>query len=206
MADAVLDFSAWVQAAGAAGVVVFMAAYVLGSVVLVPGSVLTLAAGFVWGPVWGTAVVVPASLGGACLAFLVGRSALRPRLERRLARHPKLAAFDRGLGDGGLLVVVLLRLSPLVPFVAANYGLSSTRLAFRDFFVGSLVGMFPGTLAYVYAGSLVTELASVASRGISDNSAGRALFWIGLVATVALTVVLTRVARQALERQLDATP
>ncbi len=203
MAESILELSAWVAGAGALGVLAFVAFYTAATVLFVPGSLLTLAAGFVWGPAVGMLIVWPAALLGATAAFVLGRTALRARIERRLDRWPRVAAFDRAVGDSGLLIVFLLRLSPVVPFVAMNYGMALTRLSLRHFVVGTAVGMVPGTLAYVYAGSAVTEIAALAGGGVTDTAAGRALFWGGLGATVIFTVVITLIAKQSLARHVE---
>lgn len=203
MAESILEFSAWVGGAGALGVLAFMATYVAATVLFVPASLLSLAAGFVWGPALGALVVWPAAMLGATAAFVFGRTALRARIERRLHRWPRVVAFDRAVGDNGLLIVFLLRLSPVVPFVAMNYGMALTRLSVRDFLVGTGVGIVPGMFAYVYAGSAVTEIAALAGGGVTDTAAGRALFWGGLAATAVFTIVIARIAKQSLSRHLE---
>ena len=195
-----------VRGAGAAGVALYVAAYVAACVLLLPGSVLTLGAGFLWGPLWGSLVVVLASNLGAGCAFVLGRTLLRARVARRVEGDARFAAVDRAVGAQGLKVVMLLRLSPLFPFNVLNYALGLTRVSFRDAALGSFVGMLPGTVLYVYLGSLVTSAAQLASGQRPDaGGAGRALFWGGLVATLAVTVLVTRVARRALQDAL-ATP
>ena len=84
-----------------------------------------------------------------------------------------------------------------------NYGMALTRLSVRHYLIGTAVGIVPGTIAYVYAGSAVTELAALASGGATDTAAGRALFWGGLAATVIFTIVIARVAKQSVARHLE---
>src|SRR5450631_4770541 len=123
----VLGLLAWAKAAGLGGALLFAGAYVLGTLLFFPGSVLTLAAGFLYGLVGGMAVVVPGSILGALLAFLLGRTVLRRPTERLLRRHPRFAAVDTAVAENGFRVVLLLRLSPLFPFNLLNYGLGVTR-------------------------------------------------------------------------------
>jgi uncharacterized membrane protein YdjX (TVP38/TMEM64 family) len=191
--------------AGGTGALLYVVAYVVACVLLLPGSVLTLAAGFAYGPLLGTLLVMVASMLGACTAFVLGRTVLRGRIERRLADQPRFAAVDRAVAAQGFKVVLLLRLSPLFPFNVLNYALGLTRVRLRTYALASLIGMFPGTLLYVYLGSLVTSAAQLASgQRPQGGPYGQLLFWGGLAATVLATVLITRSARRALAQTLDA--
>lgn len=202
-----LALVAWVQHAGALGVVVFALVYVVATLALLPGSILTLGAGFAYGPIWGTLLVSPVSVFAAALAFGLGRTVARGWVARETAKHPRLGAIDEAVGEGGFKIVLLLRLSPIVPFNLLNYALGPTRVRFRDYLAASLLGMLPGTLLYVYLGSLVTSATEL--LGGKPPSAGpwRSVFyWGGLAATLLATVLLTRGARRALERTLAKAP
>lgn len=203
--DLALGLVGWVRAAGVAGAAVYAAAYVAATLLLLPGSALTAGAGFAYGPLWGTLLVSPVSVLAATLAFLLGRSALRGWVARKLGADPRFTAVDEAIGSGGFKIVLLLRLSPLFPFNLLNYGLGLTRVRLRDFVLASFLGMLPGTFLYVYLGSLVTsasELLAGKSRGAGPW--GQALYWGGLVATVAVTVLITRIARTALARAIGS--
>lgn len=198
-----VDLATWSSAAGARGALVFALAYIASAVMMLPGSVLTLAAGFAWGPAVGFALVMPVAVVAATAAFLLGRTLLRARIERRVGSDPRLAALDRAIADDGLRVVLLLRLSPLFPFNLLNYALALTRVSVRDYVVGSTLGMLPGAALYVYLGSAVTRASELAtSAGRHSSSWGAALFWLGLVATAAVVTLVTRSARAGLERSL----
>ncbi len=192
-----------IQDMGALGATVFVVAYVAATVLLLPGSILTLGAGFAYGPVYGTLLVMLASNLGANAAFLLGRTVMRERVGRRIAGDARFSAVDAAVGAQGFRVVLLLRLSPLLPFNLLNYALGLTRVRQRDYALASLIGMFPGTLLYVYLGSLVTNVTQLTSGQRPDSGPwGRVLFWGGLVATVAVTVLITRMARRALDSAL----
>ena len=192
-----------IQGMGALGAAVFVVAYVAATVLLLPGSILTLGAGFAYGPVYGTLLVMLASNLGANAAFLLGRTVMRERITRRIAGDARFSAVDAAVGAQGFRVVLLLRLSPLFPFNLLNYALGLTRVRQRDYALGSLLGMFPGTLLFVYLGSLVTSVTQLTSGQRPDSGLwGRVLFWGGLVATVAVTVLITRLARRALDSAL----
>ena len=198
------SFAAWVEGLGPAGVVAFILGYAIATVALVPGSLLTLAAGALFGLVGGTAVAFVAATLGASAAFLVSRYLARHAVERRLAGNGRVAVIDRAVAAQGRRIVLLLRLSPLVPFNLLNYVLGLTRVRFADYLVAS-VGMLPGTLLYVYYGKIIGEVALVAGSGLAPKGAGYyILLGIGLLATVAVTVLLTRIARRALKKVTDA--
>jgi len=194
-----LDFVAWVRGAGVTGMVVFVVAYVVATVLFLPGSLLTLGAGFAYGVALGTPLVWVAANLGATLAFLLGRTLARDTIARRVAGNARFAAIDRAVGREGLKIVLLTRLSPVFPFNLLNYAYGLTRVSLRDYVAGSLAGMVPGTLMYVYLGSLVTSLTELTSGKASGGTAQQALYFVGLAATIAVTVVVTRVARRALD-------
>ena len=204
--DWVLGLVEWVRAAGAAGVAVYAAVYVAATLLLLPGSVLTAGAGFAYGPLWGTLLVSPVSVLAASLAFVLGSTVARGWVARRMSAAPRFAAVDEAIGESGFKIVLLLRLSPLVPLNLLNYGLGLTRVRFRDYVLGSFLGMLPGTALYVYLGSLVTSASELLSGRSSEPTAtGQALYWVGLVATLGVTVLVTRIAKRALDRAIAKT-
>ncbi|MDX2194246.1 MAG: TVP38/TMEM64 family protein [Gemmatimonadales bacterium] len=197
-------FAGRVAALGAAGALLFVLGYAAAVVALVPGSVLTLAAGAVFGLGAGIALVFTGAVLGAAAAFLVARHLARGLVERRLGSQPRFAAIDRAVGRDGRRIVFLLRLSPLVPFSLLNYALGLTRVSFGDYLLAS-VGMLPGTVLYVYYGKLAGDVASLASGAAPPRDAA---YWlvlgVGLAATVAVTTLVTRAARRALAEATDA--
>jgi uncharacterized membrane protein YdjX (TVP38/TMEM64 family) len=196
--DAVPRFASWVEGLGFWGPLVFVFAYAAAVVAMVPGSVLTLAAGAIFGLVQGTIYVFFAATLGAALAFLVSRHLARSLVERRLQGNERFSAIDRAVGGEGRKIVFLLRLSPIFPFSLLNYALGLTRVGFWDYFVASL-GMIPGTVLYVYYGKLAGDVASLAGGAEVERGAEYwAVLLLGLAATVAVTAVVTRSARRAL--------
>jgi uncharacterized membrane protein YdjX (TVP38/TMEM64 family) len=190
--------------AGAAGLALFAAAYLVAPVVLLPASLLTLGAGFLYGPLWGTALVSPLSVGAATSAFLLGRTLARRAIEKRTAADARFAAIDRAVGESGFRIVLLLRLSPVVPFGLLNYALGLTRVGLGTYVAASFLGMLPGTFLYVYLGSAATSAVGLSQS--PGGPAGRAAFWAGIAATAGLVVILTRIARRALRRALAQEP
>jgi len=191
-------FAQWVDGLGFWGPALFALAYAIAVVAFVPASLLTLAAGAIFGIARGVACVFVAATAGACVAFLVARYLARSAVEAALASRPKFAAIDRAVAAEGLKVVFLLRLTPVVPFNLLNYALGLTRIRFADYAIASL-GMLPGTLLYVYSGKLAGDVAAVASNPSAARGWGYyGVLVLGLVATLAVTWIVTRSARRAL--------
>jgi uncharacterized membrane protein YdjX (TVP38/TMEM64 family) len=188
---------------GAIGIAVFVVAYVVSTVALLPGSILTLAAGFVYGPVWGLAVASPASVAGATCAYLLGRTLLRDWAARKLGASARARAIDAAIEREGFKLVLLLRLSPLFPFNLLNYVLSLTRVRPGTYILASFIGMLPGTAMYVYLGSLAPAAAELSSASRVGGATRTTLYVVGFLATVAVVAIGTRAARRALDVQLD---
>lgn len=202
-AGAIPRFAAWVDSQGIVGPAAFVLGYILATVVFVPASLLTLAAGAMFGLAWGTLWVFIGATAGATVAFLVARYVARGALERRLAGSARFAAIDRAIGRNGLRIVTLLRLSPAVPFIVANYALGLTRVRLRDYLLAS-PGMLPATLLYVYYGKVAGDVAAVAAGVEADRGAAYwAVLGLGLAATIAATTVVTRLARRALQEATE---
>jgi uncharacterized membrane protein YdjX (TVP38/TMEM64 family) len=185
-------FRAWVQTLGPWGPAVFIAGYALAVVAFIPGSLLTVSAGAIFGLGPGTLYVFSAASLGACAAFLIARHLARDAIEQRLQRNPRFAAIDRAIAREGRKITFLLRLSPLFPFTLLNYALGLTRVRLADYAL-ACTGLLPGTLLYVYLGSL----AGLGGEG--DAGGLRGVFYgAGLIATLAVVALITRVARRAL--------
>lgn len=192
------QFATWVNGLGALGPVVFIIGYALATVAFLPGSLLTLAAGAIFGLGAGVVYVFIAATLGASAAFCVSRYIARSAIERRLAGNARFAAIDRAVGAQGRRIVFLLRLSPVFPFNLLNYTLGLTHVRFLDYVVASL-GMLPGTVLYVYYGKLAGDVAALAGGAAVEKGAGYyAVLGLGLVATVVVTTLVTRTARRAL--------
>lgn len=192
-------FAARVETLGVWGPIAFIVGYIVACVAFIPGSLLTLAAGAIFGLVWGTLYVFIAATLGATAAFLVSRYLARRAIERKVAGSPRFAAIDQAIGTQGRRIVFLLRLSPVFPFNLLNYALGLTRVKLVDYIVASL-GMLPGTLLYVYYGKLAGDVAALA--GGAAPARGKEYYVVlalGLAATLAVTTVVTRLARKALK-------
>lgn len=192
-------FAGWVRDLGALGPVVFVLGYVVAAVAGIPGSLLTLAAGAIFGLWFGVLYVFLGATLGSAAAFLVSRYVARGVVERRVAGNARFQSIDRAIAADGRKIVFLLRLSPVFPFTLLNYALGLSRVRFVDYVVAS-VGMIPGTILYVYYGKLAGDVAAVAGGVAPARDAGYyTVLALGLAATVAVTALITRAARRALQ-------
>lgn len=194
------SFLAWVEGLGVWGPIIVSAFYIPATVLFVPGSAITLGAGAVFGVVVGTIAVSIGSTLGSTAAFLVGRFFARDWVAAKVSDSPRFKAIDDAVAQNGFKIVLLTRLSPIFPYNLLGYMYGITQVRLRDYFFASWIGMFPGTVMYVYLG---TVLGLAAGTGDRERTTGEyVLLGVGLLATIAVTVVITKVARKALQ---DAT-
>ncbi|MCL4786450.1 MAG: TVP38/TMEM64 family protein [Verrucomicrobia bacterium] len=188
----------WVGQLGPWGAIIFIAIYVVATVLFIPGSVLTLGAGALFGVMWGSIYVSVGSTLGATCAFLVGRYLARNAIARKIEGNERFAAIDKAVANEGWKIVGLTRLSPVFPFTLLNYAFGLTRVKLGHYVLASWIGMMPGTVMYVYLGSLAK-----AATGERTRTTGEwVLYGVGLLATVIVTVFVTRIAKQALAKKI----
>jgi uncharacterized membrane protein YdjX (TVP38/TMEM64 family) len=199
LAPRLLSAVAHVQSVGPAAPIAFILIYAFAVVALIPASLLTIAGGAVFGLIPGVAYsLIGATFGSTC-AFLIGRYAARRLVARRLAAMPRFVAIERAVSARGRRIVLLLRLSPLIPFNFLNYALGLTTISVWDFVIASL-GTVPGALVYSYAGKVTGEALALAGKAdVPKNASYYAFLLGGLAATIAATTVVTRTARRALQ-------
>ena len=201
--SAIGDLGAWAP-------LVFAVMYAVAVVFLVPGSVLTVAAGAMFGPVWGLAATSLGATAGAVVAFIIARAAGRQRFAGMIENHPRFRGMDRAIGDGGWKIVALLRLTPFVPFGFSNYLFGLTAVRFVPYALASWLFMLPGSLMWVYFGHLGREGLAAASGAGSAST----LMWVArlvaLAASVGLVLYITVRARRVLQQHasvsVDDTP
>lgn len=197
----------WVKDLGTVGAIAFVGIYILATVLLLPGSVITLGGGALYGVVAGSIYVFAGATLGATLAFLIGRYLARDWVANRLTGNAKFQAIDRAIAHEGLKIVILTRLSPIFPFNLLNYALGLTDVSLKDYLLG-FIGMIPGTVMYVYFGSLAGSLAALSTTpSTAPTGQAQTLQWllrlVGLLATIAVTVFITQIARRALNERIE---
>lgn len=189
--------------AGARGPVPYVVAYALLAAAFVPAGPLTMLAGALYGAVAGAEAAFVGATTGALLAFTASRYVARSRVEARVARSPRLAAIVRAVAADGRRIVFLLRLSPVIPFSAINVVMAVTPIRIADFALGC-IGMIPVTLLYAWYGSVAGALVAMRGRGAPRGAAHYVMLAAGLLATLAVTAIIGRIARRALDDSIES--
>ena len=192
----------WVEQLGPAGAVIFVLLYIVAAVFLVPGSVLTLAAGTLFGVVYGSVLVSLASTLGAAAAFLIGRYAARDWVAAKVAGNATFQSISQTVSREGWKLVGLTRLSPVFPYTLLNYAYGLTPVKFVHYILASWIAMMPATVMFVYLGSIARAGATSAGR----TPAQWGLYGLGLLATIGVTIFVTRIAKKALAVRTAAPP
>jgi uncharacterized membrane protein YdjX (TVP38/TMEM64 family) len=203
--DVVTDAIEWIRGLGPWGPVALAFIYILACILMLPGFVLTLGAGFLFGVMWGTVAVSVGSVIGATMAFLIGRTLGRGFIERRMANYPKFTAIDRAVANRGFKIVLLVRLSPIIPFNVTNYLFGLTRVRLRDYILASWIGMLPATVTYAYLGSVAKSLHDITKAPDKHADLKTGLLVIGLVATAVVTIYVTRIAQRELKHTIGGS-
>lgn len=201
--DLFASVETWISSLGVWGPVVLTVAYILATVFIVPGTILTLVAGAIYGLGVGMVIVSIGSTIGASLCFLIARYAARDRVARWADRYPLFKAIDTAIGEGGWKIVALLRLSPAIPFNVQNYLYGLTSIRFWPYVIASWLAMLPGTFLYVYLGHITrAALGEQRDRTLAEW----VLLGVGLAATVIVSVYIARLARSKIQNQVATSP
>jgi len=198
------DVLAWVESLGPVGMGVYAGIYIIACIFFIPGSILTLGAGAIYGVVAGSILVSVSSTLGATAAFLVGRYAARGWIAKKIDGNARFTTIDNAVADEGWRIVGLTRLSPVFSFNLLNYAYGLTRVSLREYVLASWIGMMPGTIMYVYMGSLAGDLASIGSESAEAPSSTQwTINSVAFVATVLVTIYVTKIAKKALAEKID---
>jgi uncharacterized membrane protein YdjX (TVP38/TMEM64 family) len=206
MQEIVNNALTWIEQLGPWGAIVFILLYNLATVLFIPGSLLTLGGGVIFGVFWGSIYVFIAATLGATFAFLIGRYLTRDWVAKKIADNSKFQAIDNAVAKEGFKIVLLTRLSPVFPFTLLNYALGITKVSLTDYILGS-IGMIPGTIMYVYLGSLAGNIAMIGAGNVPTNPQAETAQWIirivGFIATVAVTIYITHLAKKSLQESVQ---
>ena len=196
----------WIDGLGTVGAIAFIGIYIIATVAFLPGFILTVGAGAIFKVVWGSIYVFVGATIGATAAFLIGRYLARSWVTKKIAGNTKFRVIDEAVGREGLKIVLLTRLSPVFPFNVLNYAYGLTGVSLKNYFFAS-IGMLPGTIMYVYIGSLFGNLAELFAgvNGRAKTPAEYALYIFGLFITIVLTVYITKIAKKALEESTEVS-
>ena len=189
----------YVSDTGIVGQIIYGLVYIIATIVFIPGSILTLGAGFIFGVVKGSIIVSISSTLGAGLAFLIGRYVARDWVMKKIANNKNFKAIDKTVNKNGWKIIGLLRLSPLLPFSLSNYAFGLTGISFKGYFFSSWIGMLPLTIMYVYIGSVAGNIANL---NPTDNQTP--LKWIffigGLLLTIIVSIYVSIIAKNAVTK------
>lgn len=200
----VLQLLEWVDAQGAWAPLLFILVMTLVVVLVLPGVMFTTGAGFVFGVVEGTVYVVLGTTLGATLAFLIARHLFGARAARFILAHARLKLVSEELTPQDWKIVLLTRLVPFFPFKLSNYFFGLTHFSLRGFVFGTFAGIIPFSLHNVYLGSIAADIATLGARSAERTPLEWAFYGAGFLATIALLVYLTRLARRALAKYTQA--
>ncbi|HXV61338.1 MAG TPA: TVP38/TMEM64 family protein [Vicinamibacteria bacterium] len=191
-------FNVWVSGLGVIGMIAFGLMYAVATVLMLPGSLLTLAGGATFGLLPGFVTVLFGATAGAALAFLVSRHLARKRVENWIQKKPSFDAIDKAVAKQGWKIVLLTRLSPVFPFNFQNYAYGLTSVSFAQYTLASWIGMIPGAFLYVYLGTLGRSGLEAAAGAGRAETLRLVLQVVGLLATLLVTALITRTAKRAL--------
>lgn len=184
----------------------FIAAYLVAGIIMTPTWILTVAAGYIFGWWVGVGIVFVGAMLGAIAAFLVGRGLARDLVQAKVASVAKFSALDRAIEGQGFNIVLLARLSLVLPYNLLNYLFGVTAVSFRDYAIATAIGMTPMVLLYVFLGTTVQDVRALLSGDLDTGTAGQVLTVVSLVALVVLVAMITRAASRVLRGYLDEQP
>ncbi len=187
------------------GLLLYIGLYVLGSIMLVPGSILSAGAGFLFGLGTGLWLSPVASLFGVTAAFLMGRYLARDWTSTFIGSHPKLRRIDNAVGRDGWRIVWLLRLTPLTPINFLNYFLGVTRVSLKDYVSASFFGMLPLNILYAYIGSFTGNLATLSFSEMfpkENQTLNLTLYGLGFITTLAAVIYIAHFAKKNLKKSI----
>ena len=177
---------------GPVGYLGFILIYIVSTVMMLPGSPLTFTAGALFGFWKGLILVSIGSTLGASCAFMVSRYLIRKSIEKRVLKNKKFQSIDNEIDKQGWKIVILARLSPIIPFFLLNYALGITKIRFIHFIFASWVGMIPGTTVYVLMGTM---------GGAFINGKKSFFEWLllgmGLIATILVTLLISKIVKNS---------
>jgi uncharacterized membrane protein YdjX (TVP38/TMEM64 family) len=198
----VSEIQKWTEANPSLAVTIMCVSTILAILLLLPLSLLTLLAGFLFGLWQGFAVIWVASLIASTLAFWIGRFIARPWVERKIHRKSTYVAIDRAIRRKGFLVVLLTRLVMVLPYPALNYSLGLTSVGFRDYALATGIGCIPPYFLLVYLGTTVSNIAAIISGDVKLEGAELLLGFGALAVVAGFVLLIMRIAGKTLKEEL----
>ncbi len=198
-----IDIIESIQDLGIIAALVFILLYILSAVFLIPGSALTLTAGFIFGFVYGTPLVIISATIASTISFIISRYLARDWVMKKISGKASFAAIDAAVAKNGWTIIALLRLSPIVPYNILNYLLGLTSVRLFSYVSASFLCMIPGTAAYVYLGSVANSLTEAASGTNTRTPLEWTLLGVGVVSALAVSIIIARIAKKSLSKEIE---
>lgn len=196
--DWLTSIAGTIESLGAAGVLLYIAIFVVFCMFLLPAALVSILSGVAWG-MWGFAVALPSATLAACVAFLISRYLFSGRFRAWLLTKPRLSAVERAVNQKGAMLVFFMRLSPIMPFPVLNYIFGLTRIPFRKYALATFIGLVPINFMWAYVGTIGRDLAGADGQEPGEvGTAKIAMGVVGGVITLAVTFWVGRAARQAM--------
>jgi len=206
--DQIANALQWIDSLGPIKYIVFLIGYVLITVAFLPASVVTLGAGAIFGVFTGSILVFIGAMIGATLAFLIGRFVARDWIAKKVAGNRFFQSLDNSIAEEGRKLIFLIRLSPAFPFNLLNYALGLTKVSLLDYVLGT-TGIIPGTIMYVYLGSLIGDVAMIGQETAETSPQEVVIGWIIriliFVTIVAISLYIAKIAKKALNESVPET-
>ncbi|MYC74332.1 TVP38/TMEM64 family protein [Candidatus Poribacteria bacterium] len=171
----------WVTSFGAIAPLVYMGLYLVSTVFFLPGSPVTILAGFVFGPVWGIFYASVASIISVSLAFLIARYVARDLVEGWVQDNAQFRKIDEQVEEQGWRILMFTRLVPIFPFNLQNYAYGLTSIRFSTYVLVSAIFMLPGTAAFVQLGGAFVS---------GEGNIWKTLLYLGIAGVLMLLLSL----------------
>lgn len=195
--DFLINSIDWMQGNGWLGVLWLIVLYSLTCVFFLPGSVLTVGAGAIYGFWSGVLLITIASCIGAAVSFLISRYVARDWMQRKLGHDARFVALERAVGSEGWKIIMISRISPVVPHSLVSYAAGLTNISFTRFMFASFIGFLPLSAAYAYVGVVLGKAVRHAADLVPHDTVSWSLYIAGLIATIIVSVWTTRAATKA---------
>lgn len=202
MANLISSLSLYLQAAGGVGAVLFFAVFVAATLLFFPASLLTALSGWLFGATGGTLIALLGGITSSLLAFGLARSRLFPHVAKVAVRSTNLSRVLSLAQHNGIVLVLLLRLSSVVPFAPLNYGLGASGMHFKKYLAATMPGLIPGTFIYASAGATVSDVGVLARGDFSPLEMMQDTGVLTGAAVAALGLVLLYLLQRCIRRKM----
>ena len=181
------------------GIVTFVFFYIISVLLILPASWLSLLAGFLYGPYFGSIIVFLSAFVGASISFFLAKEYFVKKIETIISRFPKIKLLEKIINKGGLKLIILTRLSPLFPFSILNYFYGLNKVSYKDFSIG-LLFIIPGTYLYCALGSLSNNLDEIKNLKLNGNTTTTI---ISIISTFLIVYFLTKYSNEVIKESSE---